>query len=319
MKAERWRQVDELLDATLERAPAERAAFLDSACAGDEELRREVESLLAASEQVDSFIETSPPWTQEEIFTANQPMLAAGRRLSHYEIVSPLGAGGMGEIYLAEDISLGRRVALKLLPTSLTAHPESRARFLREARLAATLDHPNICTIHEVGGAAGCHFIAMQYIEGGTLKDAIDKRPLSLKSLLSISLQVAGAMAAAHDRGIIHRDIKPGNIMITPRGQAKVLDFGLAKPVEPEASSATKRADADVTRTGMMLGTPAYMSPEQARGERVGLCSDIFSFGIVLYEMATGCLPFNGKSAPETLNAVINEVHPPTRSHNRDI
>jgi serine/threonine protein kinase/tetratricopeptide (TPR) repeat protein len=315
MNAERWRQVDELLEAALEREASERSDFLKRACTGDEELLREVESLLAAHLKAGSFIEASPAEDMTRLFDRDQVQSIVGKSLGRYKILSLIGAGGMGEVYLAEDTSLGRRVAIKLLPAFFARDPQSRNRFLREAKLAATLDHPNICTVHEVGQASGYHFIAMQYVEGKTLGEVIGGAPLNINALLSISLQVAHALATAHAAGIIHRDIKPGNIVVTQSGQVKVLDFGLAKLVEDQEG-----LDADkLTQTGVALGTPAYMSPEQARGERADARSDIFSLGVAFYEMATGRVPFKGKSQHETLNAVINQPHRPLAELNKEV
>ena len=243
-----------------------------------------------------------------------------GERIAHYEILAQIGSGGMGEVYLAQDTRLGRKVALKLLPPSLTADAQLRARFFREAQLASALDHPNVCTIHEVGQSSSYLFIAMQYVEGVTLKQLIGSRPLKLDALLSISLQTADALAAAHDQGIIHRDIKSNNIIITPRGQVKVLDFGLAKLTDGSAPGRqASKAESELTRTGAVMGTPSYMSPEQARGERVDHRSDIFSLGVVIYEMASGEVPFKRKSQAETMNAVINESHTPVAEFNEEI
>jgi serine/threonine-protein kinase len=225
----------------------------------------------------------------------------------------------MGDVYLAEDTRLGRKVALKVLPAAMTGSAESQARFLREAQLASALDHPNICTIHEIGEDSGYHFIAMQFVEGETLKRVIDGRPLDLSLTLSIGLQVADALASAHSRGIIHRDIKSNNIIITPRGQAKVLDFGLAKSLERAGRVGAGATGTELTRTGAMMGTPAYMSPEQARGEPVDRRGDIFSFGAVLYEMATGRLPFKEPSEAETMSAIINKPHTTAIELNREL
>jgi serine/threonine-protein kinase len=322
MKPERWKQVDELLEAALDCPAAERATFLDRACAGDEGLRRELESLLISDEQAGAFIESPPARMAADLLSESQAKPGKGERIAHYEILAPLGSGGMGEVYVARDIGLGRKVALKLLPPSLTADAQLRARFFREAQLASTLDHPNICTIHEVGQSANSLFIAMQYIEGETLKEFIGSRPLKLDALLSISLQVANALAAAHDQGIIHRDIKSNNIIITPRGQVKVLDFGLAKAMDGSdrrEGKAETELTANLTRTGAVMGTPNYMSPEQARGERVDHRSDVFSLGVVIYEMASGKVPFKRKSQTETMNAVINEPHRPVAEFNEAI
>ncbi|MBK6427557.1 MAG: serine/threonine protein kinase [Blastocatellia bacterium] len=215
-----------------------------------------------------------------------------GTTIAHFRILEPLASGGMASVYRALDVQLDRTVVLKILDADLLGEESARRRFLREARLASSLDHPNICTIYEIHEDKGVYYIAMQYVEGHTLKRTINTRPLAAPALLSIALQVADAVARAHDRGIIHRDIKPQNIMITPRGQAKVLDFGLGKNLE----EATSHASAEITALGSPFGTPAYMSPEQARGDRTDRRGDVFSFGIVLYEMATGKKPFTGKT-----------------------
>ena len=319
MKPERWKQVDELLEDALDCPANERAAFLDRACSGDEELRRELESLLISDGEKGVFIESHPAGVAADLFTDKLPKPGKGERIAHYEVLGQIGSGGMGDVYLTRDTRLGRKVALKLLPPSLTADPQLKARFFREAQLASALDHPNICTIHEVGQSSSFLFIAMQYVEGATLKQIIESRPLKLDALLSISLQAADALAAAHDQGIIHRDIKSTNIIITPRGQVKVLDFGLAKLTDVSGREGVSKAESELTRTGAVMGTPSYMSPEQARGERVDHRSDIFSLGVVIYEMASGDVPFKRKSQAETMNAVINEPHTPALEFNREV
>jgi len=319
MKPERWKQVDELLEAALECPASERASFLDRVCSGDEELRRELESLLVADAQTESFIGSTPARVAADLLNDSQPKPRRGERIAHYEVLGQIGSGGMGEVYLARDTRLGRKVALKVLPRSFTADPQLRARFVREAQLASALDHSNICTIHEVGHSSNFLFITMQYIEGVNLKQVIDSRPVKLDSLLSISLQVADALAAAHDQGIIHRDIKSNNIVITPRGQVKVLDFGLAKVTDLVDGTAQTEITSQLTRTGAVMGTPSYMSPEQARGGRVDRRSDIFSLGVVIYEMASGDVPFRRKSQAETMNAVINESHTPVAELNKEL
>jgi len=221
----------------------------------------------------------------------------------------------MGRVYKALDLSLNRTVVLKLLDTDLGREASSRNRFLREARLASALDHPNICTIHEIAEWQDQYFIAMQYLPGKTLKRVIGSRPVALETLLPISIQIADAIAVAHSRGIVHRDIKSSNIIITPRGQAVILDFGLAKLLI-EKEPGPSPAETELTQRGVPLGTPSYMSPEQARLERVDHRSDIFSFGVVLYEMATGRLPFKGKSTIETMNSVIHDVQQPVTEVN---
>ena len=315
MTPKRWQRVNEVFHSVLERAPGERADFLSQVCAGDEELRREVESLIRSDQQEGTFIGEPVLPRIAQVLVDDQTELTTGQAISHYKILKVLGAGGMGKVFLAEDNLLNRKVAIKLLPTSSSYDRELRARFIREAQLASSLDHANICTIYEVGEAAGRDFIVMQYVEGETLKQVTSNRPLSLESLLSISLQVAEALAAAHAQGIIHRDIKSSNIIITPRGQAKVLDFGLAKLLE----GGVAEGGSGLTQTGAILGTPSYMSPEQARGDRVDHRSDIFSFGALMYEMATGQVAFKGTSQAETMNAVINEPHRPVGELNKEV
>lgn len=239
-----------------------------------------------------------------------------GQVISHYKVLGELGRGGMGVVYKAYDLSLERTVVLKVLSGDLVGDPESRRRFLREARLASALDHPNICSIYEIAETDGHYFIVMQYVEGRTLKRVIGGKPLDLESWMSIALQVADALVAAHARGIIHRDIKSTNILITDRGQVKILDFGLAKLSAEQMSSVEEGARVELTEVGATLGTPSYMSPEQARGERVDHRTDIFSFGVVLYEMATGRVPFKAKTRVETMAAVIHHEPRPVRQLN---
>lgn len=306
-------RVFEIFQAAVVLNEKDRAVLLDRECEGEAELRKEVEELLASDKRAEGFIESRPfdetlEWIENS--EASVPMLEA---VGPFKIVSRLGSGGMGDVYLAEDSRLGRKVALKLLRRSLVDDTQSRSRFIREARLASALDHPNICTIHEIGDASGVLFIAMQYVEGQTLKQVINDQPSSLDSLVSVTMQVGNALAAAHSQGIIHRDIKSSNIMITPRGQAKVLDFGLARPMKREDGVT------DLTLDGAVMGTPSYMSPEQSRGERADHRSDIFSFGVVMYEMATGRAPFKAGSLSETINAVINEPHTSVAELNRDV
>ncbi|MEK6325094.1 MAG: protein kinase [Acidobacteriota bacterium] len=232
--------------------------------------------------------------------------------ISHYRILQKLGAGGMGEVYLAEDTKLGRKVAIKFLPPESTADEQARKRLLREAQAAATLDHPNICAVHEVGEEDGRSFIVMQLLEGETLSRRINERPLQLREALDLAVQVADALAAAHLRGIIHRDIKPQNIMVTGRGQAKVMDFGLAKVVrEKSLAESEAMTESLLTEPGAIVGTVPYMSPEQVKGEPVDARTDIFSFGAVLYEMLTGRRAFRGDSQIATLAAVLNQEPEP--------
>ncbi len=309
MTPERWQQVKEIFRSALERAPERRAAFLAEACRGHDSLRREVESLISSHEQSNHFIDSPAFQAAAEMLVDGQEF-KPGETLGHYEIRSVLGEGGMGTVYLAEDRKLKRKVALKVLPAD-RGDEEARRRLLREAQAAAALDHPNICAIYEVDEASDRSYIAMQYVKGETLEARMAKERISVDDSLNIAVQVADALAEAHAHNIIHRDIKPSNIMLTARGQVKALDFGLAKTassalVGPDEAE-TKRI---FTTPGMIVGTVPYMSPEQLRGEPVDMRTDIFSFGVVVYEMLSGQRAFARASDAETIGAILHEQPP---------
>jgi eukaryotic-like serine/threonine-protein kinase len=318
---DRWEQIDNLFHAALERESAERAVFLGEACGDDQTLRKEVESLLASHHQAGSFIESPAADLAADLIAESQTRLPVGRSVGPYKIVTLLGTGGMGEVYLAQDTRLRRRVALKILPASFSQEADRIRRFQQEARAVSALNHPNIVTIFEIGEAEGLRFIATEYVEGETLRHQISRRMPAIPQALNIAIQVAGALAAAHQAGIAHRDIKPENIMLRPDGYVKVVDFGLAKLAERQASVHTSPAQSShnvSTNPGIVMGTVSYMSPEQARGRRVDVRSDIFSLGIVLYEVLTGRLPFAGETASDIIASILREEPPPLCEHRPD-
>jgi TolB-like protein/Flp pilus assembly protein TadD len=311
MKSERWQEINDLFQSAIERPPEERAAFLDEACHGDESLRRELESLIASSERAENFIESPVFEVAPELLTKGDRIGAlVGESIGHYRIESLIGVGGMGEVYLARDELLGRKVALKFLPESLTANGAQLNRLEHEARTASALNHPNILTVHEIGIDGSRHFIATEFIEGETLRAVLARGKLDLHEALNIAIQVGSALAAAHKSGVLHRDIKPENIMLRPDGYAKVLDFGIAKLTEqqsaPDGPDIATRAGLQ-TRGGLVIGTARYMSPEQARSEPVDARTDIWSFGVVLYEMLAGASPFEGETPSDYIAAVLKK------------
>ena len=320
MTPERWKKLDALFHAALELEGEARAAHLAKVCGDDEQLRAEAERLIAAHERESSFID-SPIFAEAAALTDDGDESPVGRRIGPYQVISQLGRGGMGEVYLAEDTRLRRKVALKLLPAEFTRDAERVRRFEQEARAASALNHPNIVTIHEIGQVDATHYIVTEFVEGQTLRQQMTESKLGIGAALDVAAQVASALAAAHAAGIVHRDIKPENVMVRPDGLVKVLDFGLAKLTEPRRSSVDTDALAtnqSLTEPGQVMGTPHYMSPEQARGLGVDARSDIFSLGVVLYEMIAGRRPFEGATTSDVIAAILTAEPAPLSQRRPD-
>lgn len=314
MDQKRWPQVKEILDAAIQHPPNERAAFLSAACS-DEALYHEVESLLDSYES--AFLEKPAVGEFVEMPANAHPQVTEGQRISRYRIISLLAVSGMGEVYLAEDTSLGRKVALKLLPASFIQDEDRLRRFEQEARVASGFNHPNIVTIFEVGQIDSIHFIATEFIDGETLRQRMVSETLGLREALDIAIQVANALAAAHEAGIVHRDIKPENIMLRSDGCVRVLDFGLAKLTGQPTLSLTPEVltIAAVNTDSGLVGTVRYMSPEQARGHTVDARTDIFSFGVLLYEMITSRPPFAGETTSGLIASILQKEAPPLANY----
>lgn len=310
MDAERWQRVNALFHAALERAPAERDAFLDEVCAGDPALRAEVTSLVA-SHRPDDFLEV-PAAALDQGATATVSVSLVGRRLGQYEITAEIGRGGMGVVYLGRDARLNRPVAIKALAPEFTRDARRRARLEREARASAALSHPGIATVYALEEHDTGLFIVGEYVRGETLREELVRGPLALDSLVDTALAVARALAAAHAQGVIHRDLKPENVIRAADGGVKILDFGLARFADSGGEPAPPASR--LTETGTILGTPAYMSPEQLRGWRTDFRTDLFSFGAMVYELATGAHPFAHADPISTIARILNEEPAPVAS-----
>jgi serine/threonine protein kinase len=322
MTPERYRQIGLLYHDTLERQPHEREAFLEQTCADDVELRRQVEVLISAHGKAGDFLATPVCELTTEPYDVKD-CVKVGQSIAQYQVLSLLGKGGMGEVYLAQDTRLGRKLALKLLPAAYTRDAERVRRFKQEARATSSLNHPNIITIFDIGESDGTHFIAAEFIDGITLRQRLQPTSLDLREALDIAIQMASALSAAHEIGIVHRDIKPENVMLRHDGYVKILDFGLAKLTEqpPADDSANETATnrAVSTEPGIVMGTFAYMSPEQACGRDIDNRSDVFSLGVILFEMISGTAPFRGSSAAEIVAAILHRDAPPLARYARDV
>ncbi|MDX2032323.1 MAG: serine/threonine-protein kinase [Blastocatellia bacterium] len=326
MRPEKWQQINDLYFAALERDGLARAAFLEEACANDGDLRREVESLLESNEDAGEFLSSSALAVAARALAMEQDRFLIGQKIGPYQVLSLLGAGGMGQIYLAEDTRLNRKVALKLLPHEFTRDPDRVRRFKQEARAASSLNHPNILTIFEIGEHEEIHFIVTEFIDGKTLRQRLSGASLKLTELLDILIQSASALAAAHEAGIVHRDIKPENIMVRRDGYVKLLDFGIAKLTEQfltgEMTRSESLADASaplVTDPGKVMGTARYISPDHLLGLELDGRSDIFSLGVVLYEMVAGRAPFEGATTGAVMAAILNHEPLPLMRYSRAV
>ena len=315
MNGDRWRRIEELFHRAAELPLNDRAAFLSSACAGDDELRREVETLLANDDPESNLLEAAVTGAAEQLpdaSTSSEDLV--GKRIGTYVITGLIGKGGMGMVFKARDTQLNRSVAVKALPPDSVADPERKRRLLQEAKATSALNHPNIVTVFGIVQEGGTDFLIMEYVAGKTLDQLVPRKGLPMKQALKYGMEVADALVAAHATGVVHRDIKPSNIMVTEQGRVKVLDFGLAKLAEPDKPAEETSTAAPDTKAGLVFGTAAYMSPEQAEGKRADARSDIFAFGALLYEMVTGRRAFQGQNVITILAAVMNQEPAPAHT-----
>src|SRR5882724_311748 len=314
MTPARFQTIEEIYRAAVDQEPEQRDAFLDMACKGDAALRHKIEALLSSRQQADGFIESSAVSLAAKLIQNGHGQSLVGYTIGHYKICESIGAGGMGEVYLATDTVAGRRAALKLLPLRFTGDAERLKRFEQEARAVVGLNHPNVVTVYEIGEENSIHYIASELIEGETLRQRLTRGPMQLSEALDVAIQIASALTAAHRAGIVHRDIKPENIMLRPDGYVKVLDFGIAKLAESAFAEATADGAEAMTlaetNLGSILGTARYMSPEQTCGAPVDKATDIWSLGAVLYEMVTGRAPFTGDTPGEVMSAIYQKEPP---------
>src|SRR5437773_2084445 len=314
MTAARFETIEQIYCEALGQQPDQISVFLDNACKGDAALRHKVEALLSSRQQADGFIEDSAVSLAAKVIQNGHGQSLVDYTIGHYKICESIGAGGMGEVYLATDTVAGRKAALKLLPMRFTGDAERLKRFEQEARAVVGLNHPNVVTVYEIGEQNSIHYIASELIEGETLRDRLARGPMQLSEALDVAIQVTSALAAAHQAGIVHRDIKPENIMLRPDGYVKVLDFGIAKLAEQELPATMPRDEALLlveTNLGSILGTVRYMSPEQACGGHVDKRTDIWSLGVVLYEMLTGHEPFTGDTPRDVMSSILEKEPPP--------
>src|SRR5438876_2889313 len=312
MALDLWQQVQQLFDAALQQSPEKRQQFLEQECASNQELRQEVESLLAAHDESGSFMAEPALAGMAEVLHRATSRFQPGESLGTYKILALVGRGGMGDVYRARDTRLKRDVAIKVLPQAFSADRERLRRFGQEARSAAALNHPNIISVHDMGTADGSPYIVSELLEGQNLREVLRHWPVLARKALDYAIQAARGLAAAHDIGIAHRDLKPENLFITKDGRLKILDFGLAKLARPEGGGSDNSTAEAVpgTEAGRVFGTVGYMSPEQVRGLSADHRSDIFSFGAILYELFSGKRAFSGDSPADTMSAILHEDPP---------